>query len=231
MRRPLALAAALSGLVAIAAPPALAHQGNPNMESLVRAVEPAVPGVSLQVLNRDDRFELTNRSNETVLIQGYDGEPYARITPDGTVSVNRNSPAYYLNTDRYGAVTVPATATAHATPDWRVQDKTGVFQWHDHRMHYMAKGVPSKVKDKARRTKIFDYRIPITIGARHGAILGTLWWSPPTDGGAPLGAIIALVALVLLGGGAVVIARRRRGPGDDGDGDEPVRPAEPAEAW
>jgi hypothetical protein len=95
----------------------------------------------------------------------------------------------------------------------------------------MAKGVPSKVKDKARRTKIFDYRIPITVGARQGALLGTLWWSPPKDGGAPLGAIIALVALVLLGGGAVVIARRRRRPGDDGDGDEPVRPAEPAEAW
>ena len=46
-------------------------------------------------------------------------EPYARIAPDGTVLVNHNSPAFYLNTDRYGAVTVPKTANAKATPDWQ----------------------------------------------------------------------------------------------------------------
>jgi hypothetical protein len=233
MRRSLALTAALSGLLAIAPTTALAHQGNPNMASIVRAVDPHVPGVSLQVLNRDDRFELTNRSKETVLVQGYDREPYARLTPDGTVSVNHNSPAYYLNTDRYGAVTVPKTASAKATPDWHVIDKTGVFQWHDHRMHYMARGVPVQVKDKKQRTKIFDYTIPIRIGARQGAILGTLWWAPPKDGGAPVGAIVAFAVLVLLGGAAVVVARRRRGPGrGDGEdeGEEPSR-AEPAEAW
>jgi hypothetical protein len=238
MRRPLAIAVAACGLLTVAIPSAaLAHQGNPNMESIVRVLKPDVPGISLQVLSRDDRFELTNRSKETVVVQGYDEEPYARITPDGTVAVNHNSPAFYLNTDRYGAVTVPKTATAKATPDWQVLDKTGVFQWHDHRMHYMSRDVPPIVKDKAKRTKIFDYSIPIRIGAQQGAILGTLWWAPPKGGGAPVGAIVAFAVLVLLGGLAVVVVRRRRGPGesddsDDGDGDGSTpRPAAPAEAW
>ncbi|WCB91897.1 hypothetical protein DSM104299_00575 [Baekduia alba] len=244
MRRPLAAVAAVAlvATASIAPTAALAHQGNPNMKSVVRDLQPHVPGVSLQVLSGDDRFQITNRSTTTVLVQGYEKEPYARITPDGTVTVNHNSPAFYLNTDRYGAVTVPKTATARATPDWHVLDKTGVFEWHDHRMHYMARGIPSIVKDKSARTKIFDYRIPIQIGGKEGQILGTLWWAPAKDGGPPTGAIVAFVVLVLAGLGAVLVARRRRrgaDDGDDGDGDgqPPAGEARPAtagsagEAW
>jgi hypothetical protein len=210
LRRPLAAVAALTALAAAAPTAVLAHQGNPSMRSVVRSVQPRVPGVSLQVLSGDDRFQLTNRSTETVLVEGYDQEPYARIAPDGTVAVNHNSPAYHLNADRYGAVAVPRTATASATPDWHVLDKTGVFEWHDHRMHYMAKGVPSIVKDRSVKTKVFDYEIPIEIGATQGRILGTLWWAPAPGGGAPTGAIVAFAALLVAGGGAVVVVRRRR---------------------
>jgi hypothetical protein len=237
MRRPFAVAVALLALAAAAPTAALAHQGNPNMKSVVRALQPRVDGITLQVLSGDDRFQLTNRSQKTVVVQGYDREPYARITPDGTVAVNHNSPAFYLNTDRYGAVTVPKTATARATPDWQVLDKTGVFEWHDHRMHYMSRDVPPIVKDKTQRTKVFDYDIPIKIGATQGRILGTLWWAPPKGGGAPAGAIVAFLVLLLAGGAAAVVARRRRGrPGgpdgeDDGDADAPAATPAAREAW
>jgi hypothetical protein len=142
------------------------------------------------------------------------------------VTVNHNSPAYYLNTDRYGAVTVPRTASAAATPDWHVLDKTGVFEWHDHRMHYMSRDIPSVVTDKAKKTRISDYDIPIRIGDREGHILGTVWWWPQPGGGAPVGAIVAFAVLVLAGGAAVVVVRRRRGGGDG----EPVA-AGAREAW
>jgi hypothetical protein len=33
-----------------------AHQGNPNMTSIVDALQPHIQGVSLQVLSGDDRF-------------------------------------------------------------------------------------------------------------------------------------------------------------------------------
>lgn len=50
MRRPALLAAvALAGGVAA---PALAHEGNPNFESIVTSVE-GVSGVSAQILNGD----------------------------------------------------------------------------------------------------------------------------------------------------------------------------------
>jgi hypothetical protein len=226
-----AMSTVLAALL-LATPVASAHQGNPNMESVVRAVTPRTSGVSIQVLNRDDRFELTNRSSQPILIYGYDDEPYARLLPDGTIEQNTTSPAYHLNQERDASVTVPKSADAKAPPTWKVLDKTHKFQWHDHRMHYMGKGVPPSVKDTKKRQKIDDYTIPIKIGAEKGAIAGTLWWTPQKNSGPPAGAIGALVALVALGAAAVVIRRRRRGPDrrDGGDHDAPERPA-PVEAW
>lgn len=224
MRRPLFAALGTLAALALAAPVASGHQGNPNMESIITGVTPKTPGIALQVLNRDDRFELTNHSKQDVLIYGYQDEPYARVMGDGTVEQNVNSPAYYLNDDRYANVEVPPSASAEAAPKWKVLDRTGSFQWHDHRMHYMGKGTPPSVKDKGQRQKIQDYAIPIRIGAAKGSITGAYWWSPQKDGGPPAGAIAALVVLVLAGGAAVVLTRRRRARGAPSD-------AEPVEAW
>jgi hypothetical protein len=207
MRRALALGVAVALL---AASPAAAHQGNPNYRSVVDAVTPTVKGLTLRVLNYDDRFELTNHSGRTVTVQGYDGEPYARVLADGTVEVNKRSPAYYLNDDRYADVKVPPSADPKAPPQWSVVDKTATVQWHDHRMHWMSKSMPPQVKDRSRRTKVFDYAIPLRVGGQPGSIRGTLFWQPDSGGGAPVGMIGGLVALVLVGLGTVAVVRRRR---------------------
>jgi hypothetical protein len=138
-----AAVAAAAALLGVAAPVALAHQGNPNFRSRVRALTPPVDGIQLQVVNYDDSLELQNRSGKTVIVEGYRGEPYVRIAADGTVAVNHRSPSYYLNDDRYAeGVTVPADATPKAVPDWQMVDRTGRFTWHDHRIHWMARTRP-----------------------------------------------------------------------------------------
>jgi hypothetical protein len=207
MRYPLALAAVM---VAVGAAPAAAHQGDPNMESTVRAVTPATAGVSVTVLNRDDRFMLRNESRETVLVEGYEGEPYARIGADGTVEVNTRSPAYYLNEERDGSVPVPKSADEDAPPEWKRVSKVGRFEWHDHRMHWMGRGRPPQVEDPDVRQKIFDYRVPIRIGDREGAISGTLTWTPLPGGDVPLPAILAGAGILMAGLLAVFLVRRRR---------------------
>jgi MYXO-CTERM domain-containing protein len=218
MRRALALGFAVA---LIAAPPAAAHQGNPHYRSIVDSITPAVKGLTLHVLNYDDRFELTNRSGRTVTVQGYDREPYARVLGDGTVEVNKRSPAYYLNDDRYADVKVPASADPKAPAQWTVVDKTGSLQWHDHRMHWMGRNMPPQVKDTSKRTKVFDYAIPLQVGGQPASIRGTLFWQPDAGGGAPIGAFVGLGALALLALGAVVVVRRRRSR----------EPVEGAEAW
>ncbi len=227
-------------------PNAVQESGNPindqgssyNYRSNITAITPGVPGLSLQVLEFADRLQLENHTGKTVTIDGYEGEPYARVQANGTVEVNTRSPAYYLNENFYGQVTVPATASAHAVPRWTVVDRTGVFEWHDHRIHWMSPVPPAQVKDKSRRTKIFDWQVPIQVGNQPGAVNGQLFWEPEEGTKTPVGAIVALVAIVLLGLGFVLLVRRRRSssgrptPRGGGEGGKPGAPSEQArEAW
>jgi len=82
---------------------------------------------------------------------------------------------------------------------------------------------PQQVKDKSKRTKVFDWKVPLQVGGTDGAVNGTLFWAG-TGGGAPIGAYAGLAAIALLGLGAVVLVRRRRSEL------QPVGTAE-AEAW
>jgi hypothetical protein len=208
MRRHIAVAVALAALAAAA--PASAHQGNPDFLSEVGAVEPTVDGISVEVLNRDDRLLLHNTTGEDVVILGYEDEPYARISADGTVEVNENSEAYYLNEDRFAKVDVPAGLDAETPPRWKEISRSGRFEWHDHRAHWMGEGRPPQVTDPDVRTKVFDWSVPMRVGDRPGAIRGTLTWTPSAGGGVPTAAIFALAAVLILAFLAVFAFRRRR---------------------
>lgn len=225
MRR-LALAVLL--LAALPAAPAAAHQGNPNYRSIVHGITPRVPGLSVSVVNYDDHFLVHNASGRTVVVKGYDGEPYIRFEKDGTVQVNHNSPAYYLNVDRFGGASVPATANAKAAPNWQTVTQNGTYEWHDHRMHWMGKNVPPQVKNKNKTTKIFDYKVPLTAGGTPAHIAGTLFWKPEPGGGPPLSAdiVLGLFTLAMIAF-AIVVRRRRRGAEDGGTAEPPA----PKEAW
>lgn len=209
LRRILPVAAALLCALAGAAP-AAAHEGNPDFESLIRSVSPAPEGFRVEVLNGDDRLAAVNRSDETVTIHGYKDEPYVRMAPDGTVSVNLNSEAHYLNQGRFSGVPIPAAVDLDAPPRWKVVERNGRYEFHDHRIHWMAKSTPKQVTDESRRTKILDWSVPVRAGGQAGAVTGTLWWRGSGEDGAPAGAFAGLGALLALSAGLVVTVRRRR---------------------
>ena len=220
-----ALAAITTAGCLLAVPPAGAHEGNPNYRSEIDSVRPSPPGVGFQVLNYDADMQLVDDGHE-VVVYGYEGEPFARVLRDGTVQKNRRSPATYLNVDRYGETAVPEGADPGAPPRWETVGDNGVLRWHDHRMHYMAKAVPSQVKDRGERTKVFDYAIPIRVDGRRGAIAGTLYWAGPADTSkAPF--LAAGAAILLAGAAAVLLVRRRRRR--DGDGGPSAKAG--GEAW
>jgi LPXTG-motif cell wall-anchored protein len=153
------------------------------------------------------------------------------VLANGTVQVNVHSPAYFLNQNFYGDVNVPAYATATAAPVWKVVDRTGELEWHDHRIHWMSPVIPPEVKNKDKRTKIFDWTVPLSVGTQQTSVDGQLYWVPEEDTKTPLAAIVGLVVVSLAGIAFVLIVRRRRryspGPGAPGSGG--VTPGE--DAW
>jgi hypothetical protein len=211
--RTLAYAAAVVALL-IGAPVALAHQGNPHYRSVVKSVTPALKGVDVSVLNFDDRLLLHNTSGRDVTILDYQDppKPYAQLLADGTVQVNTNSEAYYLNEDRLGETSVPKSLGTE--PKWKQLSRSSRFEWHDHRAHWMGKGDPPGLKDKSLKTKIDDWAVPIRVGGQQGAITGTLTWVPLDEGGLPLAAIFAFAALLIALSLAVFVIRRRRTAGE-----------------
>jgi hypothetical protein len=235
MRALLVATAALVSALALAPAPALGHGGNPNFRSEINSIQPPLPsGVSIEVLDYDSYLQLKDLQGHEVVIDGYSDEPYARIEKDGTVQVNENSPATFLNDSRFPTdVPVPKSVNPEDPPEWKTVDDSGTFIWHDHRMHWMvADQLPPQVKDKGQKTKIFNYEIPMTVGGTKTTLHGTLWWVGSTST-SKLPFVIAAI-VILLGGGALVLWLRRRNRDDDdteGGADEP-RPNEPSgEAW
>lgn len=188
----------------------IADQGSSyEYRSNITAIAPSVPGLSVEVLEFADRLLLHNHTGKTVTIYGYEGEPYARVLANGTAEQNVRAPATYLNTSFYANVTVPPIADSHAPPQWEVVDRTGQFEWHDHRIHWMSPVPPASVKNKHTKALIFDWRVPIAVGSAKGAIDGQLFWTPESSK-APIAVIVLGAVLVVAGLLFVVYVRRRR---------------------
>lgn len=228
----------LTGVVAAAVllvgPPAaaLADAGNPNYRSVVTQVTPAGSGLSLSVLNYDDRLLLQNRGHKDVTVLDYRNAPYIHAEPDGTIAVNTNSAAYYLNISRNGDAPVPPNLPS--TPKWKVVARNGRYDWHDHRIHWMGTQNPPQLKSTGERTLIDDWKVPIEVGGRHGDISGTLTWVGKPKSSLPASAIVAFVALLLVLALGVVAIRRRRALADAASAPAPDAAAPPErqeEAW
>jgi hypothetical protein len=110
--------------------------------STITAIEPSVPGLVLAVTKAGESITLTNHTGKTVVVIGYAGEDYLRITPAG-VEENVASLSSALN----GSLIIEGLPQKqeHANqqrPKWRHVSDQPTFTWHDHRIHWMAQQRP-----------------------------------------------------------------------------------------
>ena len=101
------------------------------------------------------------------MILDYKQQPYVELKADGTVSVNTNSEAYYLNEDRQGETAVPKNLGSE--PKWKEIAKSGRYEWHDHRMHWMGAGDPPNLDRQGQGDgDLRHWQIPIQVAGTAG---------------------------------------------------------------
>lgn len=178
----------------LAAAPAQAHDEGHAFESSISGLEPARLGVGieLRMLDHDSQVELTNESGKTVIVMGYEGEPYARLESAGPVFLNVRSPALPLNNDRWGRTAPTGSEDAAAPPRWVQVGDHGKLAWFDRRTQFRGSGTPPTVTDPSSRQKLWSYRIPLLVGAERAEIRGTLYWT----GRRPFPIAVFLVLLI-----------------------------------
>lgn len=169
------------GIVAATATPAGADPAGPSdFRSEVTGIVPAADGVKAEIRGGDAFLELVVDDGHTVIVEGYQGEPYLRFTPDGTVERNRLSTATYLNEDRKGGVTIPAdvqAAGADTPPEWETVADGGTYAWHDHRVHWMEDASPNVARGDRVEGAYDPWRVPLVVDGAPVEVQGTLTYA------------------------------------------------------
>jgi hypothetical protein len=180
------------------APPALAHSrpvpDSNHYGSTITAIQPPVPGLALAVTRADGSLVLTNHTGKTVVVIGYAGEAYLRITPTG-VDENVASLSSWLN----GRLPQPPAQVNQQAPQWRHVSDQPTFTWHDYRTHWMGQQRPPVVAaDPNHPHKVLDWTVPLTVAGEPVAVKGSLTWTGLT------GLSTFAIALIVAGGTAGV---------------------------
>jgi hypothetical protein len=177
------------------APAAPADPAGPtDYRTEVIRVEPAVRGIEVRVVGGDSFVLVEADLGTTVEVVGYDGEPYLRFLPDGTVEENRNSPTTYVNLDRYGRADVPPHAAADAAPDWVVVAGDGSYAWHDHRTHWMNEARPP---GREPGDVILEGVVPLLVdGVEVDVTFRSTWLTAPSPFAVLAGLAVGLAVVV-----------------------------------
>ncbi|MEP6660691.1 MAG: hypothetical protein ABJD24_12305 [Acidimicrobiales bacterium] len=172
-----------------------------NYRSVVTSIAPSTTAFTVRTIELGSRLELTVAQGHTVLVNGYDGEPYLRIGYDG-VYENFHSPSHWVNKDRYGRVALPPEANSDLPPEWvRVGNGPSV-RWHDHRTHWMALVLPPIVQPAQGERHIIEpaWKVPLVLDGQPAEVTGELTWEPAPSAlpwlvGAAAEAIACLLAI------------------------------------
>jgi hypothetical protein len=173
-----------------------------HYRSRVTAVEPSVPGLVLAITKAGESLTLTNHTGKTVVVIGYAGEAYLRITSTG-VDENIASLSSSLN----GSLIIeglPQPQEYEQHPQWRHVSDQPTFTWHDHRIHWMAQQRPPVVAaDPHHPHKVLDWKVPLRVNGEPVTVKGELDWK-----GLPTLStfVIALIALAGAVGVALAVA-------------------------
>jgi hypothetical protein len=219
VRRILIAAAALVVAVVGTAAPAAADPATPtNFESRVLSVTPAraASAISVKVVGGDGFLELHVHPGHTAIVRGYGtsgygtvttAEPWLQVLRDGTVQENQNSPATYLNANRYA--TNPKfppgfdiNKASSLPPIWATVGRHGTYVWHDHRIHWMGAHQQAPLVPGTHRVRLTDrsdgnWIVPMVVDGQATTVRGELLLHPAPSPLPWLALLVGAAALVV----------------------------------
>ncbi len=142
----------------------------PTATNYYARVTHAPPGIQAQVVDEYLNLWMKVPATGRVIVEDFVGNPWVRFTPRG-VAVNTNSEEYYLS-----QIPVPAVAPERLThppfppPHWVMVSRGHSYQWRDGRLHALA-----NITLAPGRSYVGNWRIPVIVDGRAGAIAGTIW--------------------------------------------------------
>jgi hypothetical protein len=143
---------------------------------------PARPfrGVAVQVApGRVPALFLTNTGPAPVVVVGRDGEPFARVGPDG-VEVNRHSPMWADNARAQDQdVSVAASIVdPSAPPEWAVVTSAQSYSWLEFRGLYARDRPPRRIVDGHETAVLRTWTVPLERDGREVKVRGETVWKP-----------------------------------------------------
>lgn len=183
--RLVALTAALTGLLALINPvPAAAHVvgtgGSPtNYRTTVTAIRPALPAVAATVGLGGQFVRITNQGAATIVILGYRGEPFLRLSPH-LVEVNQLSGT----AAQTGLIPVaPGPGSPAPEPRWVRSSDADSVAWTDARI-----APPPRQSQPASGS----WTLPLLVDGQQVSVVGTRDLMPPPS---PWPWVVVLVLL------------------------------------
>jgi len=177
---------------------ALAHGRNAPVATNFQARVDHLPaGVEAKVVDGDRKLWLRVPSSSTLIVLGFQREPYIRFDSAG-VELNLRSPTAYLNQPRLQYASRATSVTAR--PDWKRVTSAHAYSWHENRLHALERLVHGGDARVVGR-----WSVPVELGGKVNVITGTLSYVPGPR------RWVWLLALIATVGVALAVAARRRG--------------------
>lgn len=159
-------------VAALAAPSAAGAHGpvDPPASSYLARVRQIPAGVTVKVIDGDQRLWMRVDPQRTVVVLDYQGAPYLRFSRAG-VEVNRASAMYSLN--QVPPQTPPLHTGPGVRPRWSQVSTGHSYGWHDGRLHALATTALPR-----GGAYLGPWNVALRVNGAPGAIAGGLYYAP-----------------------------------------------------
>jgi hypothetical protein len=197
-----------------------------NLSVRLTTAPEVAPGVSVAVLQgRVPGLFLTSRTRRTVLVEGVDGHPFARLGRDGA-ELNVAGETYRQQPDAPAGTPAATSGSGNSVTRWRRVSEQPSLSWIEPRAAYERDEPPAEILARKDPTVLKRWSVRLRVGGRPAAVSGQTLWVPLAvttnggpgggpaattsgSGGSRTAAFVGALALACALAGAMVLRRRR----------------------